>query len=239
MNRAKNPAPGRPRAGTDDLRRALGQFATGVAVVTTRAPSGRSVGLTVNSFASVSLEPPLVLWSLSKHSSSLDAFTAARTVAIHVLSAGQEALARRFASSRADRFAGIPRGIGPGGVPLLEGGIARFICSPHAQQDTGDHVIFVMRVDGWERAGGQALVFHAGRFCEIERNSMHKAAASRLSRTGGSPLDCPADDRGAKGNDADSTYLRHVGGEAKASERIARAIEKAGFRGVSVAPPAR
>lgn len=169
MSSAATLAAVKPRAEPDALRAALGQFATGVAVVTTRAPDGRSVGLTVNSFASVSLEPPLVLWSLAKRSSNLAAFTAARTVAIHVLSADQETLARRFASPRAERFSGIPCGIGPGGAPLLEGGVARIICSPHAQHDAGDHVIFILRVDRWECADGPALAFHAGSFCEIRR----------------------------------------------------------------------
>jgi len=164
MSAAGNRVRERPRAEIDDLRVALGQFATGVAIVTTRAPDGRSVGLTINSFASVSLEPPLVLWSLSTRSSSLAAFSVARSVAIHVLSADQEALARRFAAPAVDRFAGVHRGIGTGGAPLLEGVVARFICSPYAQHEAGDHVVFILRVDRWERAGGRALAFHAGRF---------------------------------------------------------------------------
>ena len=162
----------RPRAGIDDLRAALGQFATGVAIVTTRAPDGRSVGLTVNSFASVSLEPPLVLWSLSKRSSSLAAFSAARSVAIHVLAADQEALARRFAAPGTDRFAGVRRSIGRGGVPLLEGGVARFVCTPYAQHEAGDHVVFILRVEHLEYAGGPALVFHAGRFRATGRDAI-------------------------------------------------------------------
>lgn len=171
MSAATNSALERPHSEIDDLRAALGQFATGVAVVTTRAPGGRSVGLTVNSFASVSLEPPLVLWSLSKRSSSLEAFSAARSVAIHVLSADQEALARRFASPSADRFAGIRRSIGPAGAPLLEGSVARFICTPHAQYEAGDHVVFILHVDRWERSEGSALLFHAGRFGGTKRDA--------------------------------------------------------------------
>jgi len=165
MSAVPSPAPEQPRAELEGLRAALGQFATGVAVVTARAGDGRSVGLTINSFASVSLAPPLVLWSLSKRSSSLAVFAAARSVAIHVLAADQEALARRFAVPGIDRFAGLPRGIGPDGVPLLEGGVARFICTPQARHEAGDHVVFIMRVVHWERAPGQGLVFHAGRFC--------------------------------------------------------------------------
>jgi flavin reductase (DIM6/NTAB) family NADH-FMN oxidoreductase RutF len=179
MSAAANPALERPRSEIDDLRAALGQFATGVAIVTTRASDGRSVGLTVNSFASVSLEPPLVLWSLSKRSSSLEAFRVAPSVAIHVLSADQEALARRFASPSADRFAGLRRGIGPAGVPLLEGCVARFICSPYARYGAGDHVVFMLRVDRWERTGGSALVFYAGSFAAAGRESTPQPAPER------------------------------------------------------------
>jgi flavin reductase (DIM6/NTAB) family NADH-FMN oxidoreductase RutF len=182
MSAAANPALERPRSEIDDLRAALGQFATGVAIVTTRASDGRSVGLTVNSFASVSLEPPLVLWSLSKRSSSLEAFRVAPSVAIHVLSADQEALARRFASPSADRFAGLRRGIGPGGVPLLEGCVARFICMPYARTEAGDHVVFILRVDRWSRAGGPALVFHAGRFRGMGQDAAPPEAPERRVR---------------------------------------------------------
>lgn len=164
MSAATALARAEPRAAARDLRAALGQFATGVAVVTTRGLDGRSIGLTINSFTSVSLEPPLVLWSLSRRSSSLPHFTAARAIAIHVLSAGQEALARRFAAPCADRFAGLARGIGPSGVPLLEGGLARFICTPHEQHEAGDHFIFIVRVAHCEQTGGAPLIFHAARF---------------------------------------------------------------------------
>jgi len=164
MSAALDIAQARPRVDAGNLRAALGQFATGVAVVTTRGLNGRSVGLTINSFSSVSLEPPLVLWSLSRRSSSLADFSSARTVAIHVLASGQEMLARRFAASCADRFEGLARSIGPNGVPLLEGGIARFICTPYDRHETGDHVIFVVRVEHFERLGGAPLIFHAARF---------------------------------------------------------------------------
>jgi flavin reductase (DIM6/NTAB) family NADH-FMN oxidoreductase RutF len=152
---------------TDELRAALAQFATGVAVVTTRGLDGRSVGLTINSFSSVSLEPPLVLWSLSKRSASLADFAAARSFAVHVLGAGQERLARRFAAPCADRFAGLARSIGPDGVPLLEDGVARFFCTPHDRHEAGDHVIFIARVERFERWGGAPLIFHGARFCGI------------------------------------------------------------------------
>ena len=182
MSAAAKPTHDRLPGGSEDLRVALGQFATGVAVVTARAPDGRSVGLTVNSFASVSLEPPLVQWSLSKRSSSLEVFCAARSVAIHVLSAEQEALARRFASPSADRFAGVGRRIGPAGTPLLEGGVARFLCSSHARYEAGDHVVFILRVEDWECAGGPALVFHAGGFRSTAQLSPLQGATERVDR---------------------------------------------------------
>ena len=167
MSAVLAPAPAEHRTATAELRAALGQFATGVAVVTTRGLDGRSVGLTINSFSSVSLEPPLALWSLSERSSSLADFTAARTIAIHVLSADQEMLARRFATPCADRFAGLARSIGPNGVPLLDLGVARFICTPYDRLDAGDHAIFIVRVEQFERPGGAPLIFHAARFCGV------------------------------------------------------------------------
>ena len=146
-------------AGSAALRGALGQFATGVAVLTARGRDGRAVGLTINSFTSVSLDPPLVSWSLSARSRNLPDIAAARTIAIHVLSEGQEATARRFAEPRPDRFAGLAVAIGPGGVPLLEGSLARFVCVPESRHAAGDHTLFIARVEHWEREAGAPLLY--------------------------------------------------------------------------------
>jgi len=164
MSAAPAIARSEPRVESRDLRAALGQFATGVAIVTARGRDGRGIGLTINSFSSVSLEPPLVLWSLSQRSSTLAEFSAARTVAIHVLSTDQAMLARRFATPCADRFAGLARSIGPNGVPLLDLGVARFLCTPYDRHEAGDHVIFIVRVERFEAPGGAPLIFHASQF---------------------------------------------------------------------------
>src|SRR4249919_2131388 len=104
-----------------EFRGALGAFTTGVTIVTTRDDGGHDVGLTVNSFNSVSLEPPLVLWSLARNAASLPAFVAAEHFAVHILAADQEPLSNRFAQRGADKFAGLELARGEGGVPLLPG----------------------------------------------------------------------------------------------------------------------
>src|SRR5258708_28113070 len=101
------------------LRDAFGSFATGVTIVTTSGPSGADIGLTANSFSSVSLDPPMVLWSLARTSSSIDAFRNCAHFAVHILSADQEALSARFASKGIDRFAGVALDRGPDGMPML------------------------------------------------------------------------------------------------------------------------
>ncbi len=148
-----------------DFRSALGMFATGVTIVTTRNAEGAPVGLTANSFNSVSLEPPLVLWSLSRAAASLPAFQAGSHYAIHVLAADQKELAERFASKSADRWQGLQAGAGAGGVPLIPGAAATFECFNRSRYDEGDHVIFVGEVErcAW-RPDATPLLFHGGRF---------------------------------------------------------------------------
>ena len=153
-----------PAPSEAEFRQALGQFATGVTVVTGRDDAGRPVGLTVSSFNSVSLQPPLVLWSLKGSSPALPAFTAGRPYAIHVLSAGQLALAERFAGPREQRWLGLSHGWSAAGVPLLEGCLARFECRAHSAHAEGDHVILVARVERCEKADAlQPLLYHRGR----------------------------------------------------------------------------
>jgi flavin reductase (DIM6/NTAB) family NADH-FMN oxidoreductase RutF len=164
-------APARPSAAPTpaftplELRGALGQFATGVTIITTREAGGRPVGLTANSFNSVSLEPPLILWSLARRSSSLPAFVAGAHFAVNVLTAEQRPLAERFASKAADRFEGVAWRAGVGGAPVLDGTAAVFECRHHSHHEAGDHVIFIGQVERCERRLGAApLVFHGGRF---------------------------------------------------------------------------
>jgi flavin reductase (DIM6/NTAB) family NADH-FMN oxidoreductase RutF len=145
-----------------DFRKALGQFTTGVAVITTRALDGRRMGMTANSFASVSLEPPLVLWSLAKQAASLADFTSASHFAINVLAADQHHLSRQFSTPQPDKFSGVDCCEGTAGVPLLNGVIARFLCRNVKQYDGGDHLIFIGEVEKYERFDGEPLVFHSG-----------------------------------------------------------------------------
>jgi len=143
-----------------ELRDALGRFATGVTVVTTLTPRG-PLGLTVNSFASVSLHPPLVLWSPARKSSRFAAFEAASHFAIHVLAETQKALAEHFAR-RGDGFEALATGPGLGGAPLLEGCVARFECRHAAQYDGGDHLIVVGEVLRLTQRDVAPLIFHRG-----------------------------------------------------------------------------
>lgn len=147
------------------FRDALGMFATGVTIVTARGDDGLPVGLTANSFNSVSLTPPLVLWSLSHQAASLPVFSAGSHYAIHVLAADQRELAERFATRGLDRWAGIDHEVGAGGAPLLAGAAAVFECSNRSRYQEGDHVIFVGEVERcWHRPDASPLLFHGGRF---------------------------------------------------------------------------
>ncbi len=149
----------------DELRASLGQFATGVTIVTARDPQGQLVGLTANSFNSVSLSPPLVLWSLSRQSSTLSGFRSATHYAINVLAADQRLLAERFARRGIDRFEGTAWHPGLTGAPVIDGAVAVFECSHHGQHEAGDHIVFVGQVNHCRRRVGVApLVFHGGRF---------------------------------------------------------------------------
>ena len=151
-----------------DLRHALGAYATGVVIVSTCDESGEPVGVTINSFASLSLLPPLVLWSLNAQSPSRRHFDAAPYFAINVLSAEQVELSRRFASRRAQKFDEVPTRQGLGGVPLFEGSAAIFECRRVAQYPGGDHSIYVGEVEAHRLNPERApLVFHAGHYHRI------------------------------------------------------------------------
>jgi flavin reductase (DIM6/NTAB) family NADH-FMN oxidoreductase RutF len=149
------------------LRDALAQFATGVTIVCARAPENRYVGFTANSFNSVSLAPPLILWSLSHGSASLAAFEAAERYAVNVLSTGQVELARRFSRPHADRFENVAFRLGWSDAPLIEGCVAWLECRHHARHRTGDHVLFIGEIVTVERARGRGLVFQHGRYGAI------------------------------------------------------------------------
>jgi flavin reductase (DIM6/NTAB) family NADH-FMN oxidoreductase RutF len=147
------------------FRDALGGFATGVTVLTTLAPDGQPVGVTISSFNSVSLQPPLILWSLATDSPRLEAFRRSRHYAVNVLAADQAWISDRFASRDPDRFSGVRSDTGMAGMPLLAGCVAYFECSSEAHYPGGDHIIFVGRVNRFSRREQVApLIFHGGRY---------------------------------------------------------------------------
>jgi 3-hydroxy-9,10-secoandrosta-1,3,5(10)-triene-9,17-dione monooxygenase reductase component len=152
-----------------EFRRALGAFATGVTIITTRAADGTPTGLTCSSFNSVSLNPPLVLWSLDNKAMSLPTFQAAPYFAVHVLAADQDSLSQRFARRGENKFAGLEVDAGVGGIPLLRGCTARFQCRSAFQYEGGDHVIFVGEVQSFDRSDAPPLVFHGGKYAHATR----------------------------------------------------------------------
>jgi flavin reductase (DIM6/NTAB) family NADH-FMN oxidoreductase RutF len=147
------------------LRTALGRFATGVAIITCVDTAGQRVGLTANSFSALSLDPPLVLWSLRRSSLSLPAFAAAAHFAVNVLAESQVELSRRFASSQVpDKFAQGHWAAGAGGAPVLAGSAAVFECATERELDGGDHALFVGRVLRVSDAGVAPLLFQGGHY---------------------------------------------------------------------------
>jgi flavin reductase (DIM6/NTAB) family NADH-FMN oxidoreductase RutF len=154
-----------PTFSSQEFRAALGMFATGVTIVTARAPNGDLVGLTANSFNSVSLTPPLVLWSLSNSASSMPAMSTGSHYAINILGADQQDLALRFASKGLDRFDDVDFTDGIAGAPLLKGAIATFECFNRSRYNEGDHVIFVGEVERcMHQPGASPLLYHGGKF---------------------------------------------------------------------------
>lgn len=158
---------------TRDLRRALGQYATGVTVVTTEDADGQRWGMTANSFTSVSLNPPVVLWAAAKSSPSMPAFDRATHFAVNVLASDQHHLSRQFSVSGADKFEGVALvpadelAAGPSDLvhpPVLEGTVAHFVCRRTERIDAGDHVVFFGEIESYDAPGGEPLVFHSGSY---------------------------------------------------------------------------
>jgi 3-hydroxy-9,10-secoandrosta-1,3,5(10)-triene-9,17-dione monooxygenase reductase component len=152
--------------GPNEFRTALGAFATGVTIVTTMDSAGAPVGVTASSFNSVSLDPPLVLWSLAKSAQSRDAFCTSGHFAIHVLAESQEATSNRFAHSGEDKFAGVAWSVGTLGSPILDDHAAVFQCRTRYQHEGGDHIILVGEVTAFERRDEPPLLFHGGSYAE-------------------------------------------------------------------------
>ncbi len=149
-----------------DLRQCLGKFATGVAVVTCRGTNG-PCGITANSFSSVSLQPPLVLWNIAKVSNSLQAYLDAEHFAVNILAAEQGALSAHFAQSDHTRFNNIDYTTSVKDVPLLPGTVACFECRTHQIHDCGDHYIIVGEVESHRSDDGNPLLFFGGQYAAI------------------------------------------------------------------------
>ncbi|HXA48589.1 MAG TPA: flavin reductase family protein [Burkholderiaceae bacterium] len=153
-----------PEFNAQHFRKALSQFATGVTIITTRLADGSFLGLTASSFNSVSIDPPLVLWSLSQNANSLPVFTENSHYVINVLAADQAELAERFARRLDNRFEGVDFTLSHTGLPILTGSAAWFECHNRSRYPEGDHVIFVGEVERCDVETKHALVFHNGGF---------------------------------------------------------------------------
>jgi len=153
-----------PRA----FRHALGQFATGVSIITAMGPDEKPIGMTMSSFNSVSLEPPLVLFSVERKSYSLQAMLDAKGYAVNILSRAQEHLSNKFARALSDKWVDVEHVLGFAQAPLLHDALAHFECEPYAHYDGGDHVIFVGRVVQFAaRTDLDPLVFFRGKYCDL------------------------------------------------------------------------
>jgi 3-hydroxy-9,10-secoandrosta-1,3,5(10)-triene-9,17-dione monooxygenase reductase component len=154
-----------------EFRSALGAFATGVTIVTAVGADGSRVGVTANSFNSVSLDPPMILWSLAKTSRSLSVFEQAAYWAVHILAADQDNLSNHFAMSGIDKFADMDVELGAGGVPLLRACASRLQCKTAFIYEGGDHVIFVGEVLKFDRRDVAPLIFHGGKYALAARKT--------------------------------------------------------------------
>lgn len=146
------------------LRNAFGSFVTGITIVTARDAQGNAVGMTANSFSSVSLDPPLALWSVAKTASAFDAFQQAMHFTIHILHSGQEQLSRQFATKNIDKFVNNLYELGVGDVPCLTDYAARFECAVEHRYAGGDHIILVGRVVAFDNRDMDPLVFYKGQY---------------------------------------------------------------------------
>lgn len=152
----------------DDTRRAfrdaLGQFCTGVTTITTVSQAGEPVGITASSFNSLSLDPPLILWSIADITPSFDCFSKGEPFVVNVLAAEQEDLAMKFAQSGTDKFDGVSTRPGLRGIPMIDGCVAYLECEVDARHPGGDHDIIVGRVHRVFNLRKAPLLFHAGAF---------------------------------------------------------------------------
>ena len=152
---------------THMFKQALSQYATGITIISTRNREGKHIGVTANSFNSVSLDPPLVLWSLSKKASTHDAFAQATHYGVSVLAAQHQDLSHRFSTFKGDRFEGIDIQEGAGGVALIPDAVAHFECIIRNRYDAGDHFIMIGEVVKCDFREGEALVYRARKYHTI------------------------------------------------------------------------
>jgi flavin reductase (DIM6/NTAB) family NADH-FMN oxidoreductase RutF len=168
-----------------DLRRAFGRFGTGVTVITTRATDGTRVGITANSFNTVSLEPPIVLWSLAAVSQSLPIFRATGHFAVNVLALEQIELSKRFSRPAEDKFAGIAYTDGLHGAPILAGCAATIECTLLSEQVVGDHVLFLGQVNRYAHENAAPLLFFKGKYIQgvaLDASATPAHAATTIAR---------------------------------------------------------
>jgi flavin reductase (DIM6/NTAB) family NADH-FMN oxidoreductase RutF len=156
-----------PEVDPAQFRQLLGRFATGVTILTVVTPEGRPIGMTANSVASVSLQPPLLSVCIDRQAEMHDVITQADRFVVNVLSSRQETLARRFADKHVDRFDGVGYHLSPDGLIMLEGALAHIECHRHAQYQAGDHTIVVGRVVGGETGDGRPLLFYRGGYAAL------------------------------------------------------------------------
>ena len=161
-----------------DFRRALGEFATGVAVITAQGASGGLIGMTMSSFNSVSIDPPLVLFSVDRKANSLPAMREAKGYAVNILARDQEQISNRFARALSDKWADVRKTVGYAEAPLITGALAHFECEPYAIHNGGDHLIFVARVVNYSVREGSSspLVFFRGRYHDVLNESNREPA---------------------------------------------------------------
>ena len=149
------------------FRRALGNFATGVTIITAVGANGEKVGVTASSFNSLSMDPPLILWSSMKEARSCEIFETATHFAVNILASDQMDMSNHFARQQEDKFAGIEWEKGIGGAPLFSNCAGRFQCETYNKLDGGDHWIFVGKVVAFDDFGRSPLCFHQGSYATV------------------------------------------------------------------------
>ena len=155
------------------LRNLLGQFATGVTVITTTGQDGRKIGMTANSFTSVSLEPALILWNIAKTATNVDQFRACEHFAINILNDQQEQTSNHFAKSSADKFSAIDQVEEILGVPVLSDALATLVCKNYQWVEAGDHYIVLGQIEHCTVNSGKPLLFHNGKYHQAQLHPVH------------------------------------------------------------------